>query len=212
MIVVGISGLIGHGKDVVAQYLRRSRRFNVLRMSDALKEEVCRRLRRTLKEVVRASVHQDYARGEVPPYLLLRRERDADEAWWDRRLVWECWDYKRPIVRRLLQEYGTEVRRADDPDYWVKRYAAEAVRLDLVATPDVRFENEARTVRALNGLLVKVVRPGYGAASETHVSEDFANTNAAWDHVFTNDGSLADLELKVEVWATEYLDPRIAAR
>jgi len=183
MVVVGIGGEMEHGKDVIAGYLRREHGFTVLRMSDALRWEIMGRLRLTLKEVVRSAIYSDYhdatpmlaysaagghtsMKRTVPDDLLWRRELDKDEAWWGRRLRWEVWEHKRPTVRRLLQEYGTEVRRHDDPDYWVKRYAEAATKLERVVTPDVRFLNEAAAVRALGGLVVRVVRPGHVSATK----------------------------------------------
>jgi len=222
MVVVGIGGEMEHGKDVIAGYLRREHGFTVLRMSDALRWEIMGRLRLTLKEVVRSAIYSDYhdatpmlaysaagghtsMKRTVPDDLLWRRELDKDEAWWGRRLRWEGWEHKRPTVRRLLQEYGTEVRRHDDPDYWVKRYAEAATKLERVVTPDVRFLNEAAAVRALGGLVVRVVRPGHVSAinnaGAAHVSEDFCRTYTGWDHEFVNDGSVQDLERKVGEWA-----------
>lgn len=66
-----------------------------------------------------------------------------------------------PEVRALLQWWGTEFRRAQDPDYWVKKgieriheYEAHA---DLVVVTDVRFANEAQAIKEIGGMVVEVV-------------------------------------------------------
>ena len=180
--VVGVSGKIGHGKDEVAKVLVE-RGFVVVRFSDELKREVLQRLRRTLKEVVLA---------EDP-----RVPVDAGEGWWDARLAHELWSRKPPIIRKLLQEFGTEVRRADDPDYWCKKwYQVVAGSCASVVAPDVRFENEARYVKMFNGRLVRVFRPGCDS-TDTHPSETALDGWSNWDAVIVNDGTLDDFREKV---------------
>lgn len=65
-----------------------------------------------------------------------------------------------PEVRRLLQWWGTDFRRAEDPDYWVKKAMARYEKAPLpVVFDDVRFPNEADAIRANGGLLVRVLAP-----------------------------------------------------
>lgn len=74
--------------------------------------------------------------------------------------------YQKPYpeeIRRLLQWWGTEYRRAQDADYWVKKGMAEAIRLadgptvHLVVITDVRFANEASAIQEAGGLVYEVV-------------------------------------------------------
>lgn len=81
---------------------------------------------------------------------------------------------KPPLIRKLMQCYGTEVRRGDDPDYWVKRWM-NAVSLNNrgiynVVCDDVRFHNEAKAVRDMNGIVVRIVRSDI-TDTGTHKSE-----------------------------------------
>ena len=66
-------------------------------------------------------------------------------------------------IRKLLQWWGTELRRGQDENYWVKkgmRMVNEAAGYaDLVVITDVRFENEAGLIRANHGLVVEVYAP-----------------------------------------------------
>lgn len=89
-------------------------------------------------------------------------------------------------VRRLLQWWGTDLRRAADPDYWVKQgigaaeaIAAEATEDLLIVFTDVRFENEAAAIHELGGKVFEVVAPAAVRAARTgglvtpsHASED----------------------------------------
>lgn len=63
-------------------------------------------------------------------------------------------------VRFILQKYGTDFRRAQDPDYWVKKAFEiyEKNNMSLVFQ-DVRFPNEAQAIRDRGGLVVRVLAP-----------------------------------------------------
>ena len=76
---------------------------------------------------------------------------------------------KEPFVRALLQNYGTEVRRRDDPEYWVKRWK-ESLPDGNVLVDDVRFLNEAKAVRDAGGIVVRIVRADM-ESTDTHASE-----------------------------------------
>lgn len=68
-----------------------------------------------------------------------------------------------PAQRALLQWWGTDFRREQDPDYWVKLGAHRAeVMAEEGAIPvftDCRFPNEAQMVKDRGGVLVRVTAP-----------------------------------------------------
>lgn len=58
----------------------------------------------------------------------------------------------------LLQNIGM-ARRAEDPDYWVKRaFQSVPTGTHIVVITDVRFKNEAEAIKAKGGHLIEVVR------------------------------------------------------
>ncbi len=103
-------------------------------------------------------------------------------------------------VRRILQWWGTEYRRAQDPDYWTKAWARQVSGLPLdrihVLVDDVRFINELETIQDLGGMIVKIERPGFNAAGN-HASETSLDHYSGWQQVIINDGSLKEFEEKV---------------
>lgn len=96
-----------------------------------------------------------------------RLDYDGNNPWTLERLVNE----KPPLFRALMQNYGTEVRRGDDPNYWVDRWKYLARDREIVITDDVRFLNEAQAVKELGGVIIKIVREDMPDSGDSHVSE-----------------------------------------
>ena len=75
--------------------------------------------------------------------------------------------------RTLLQFWGLEYRRAEDPDYWVDclsaNIAGENPKHALIS--DVRFPNEFNWVKSQGGVTVKVIRPSNTFERSQHESE-----------------------------------------
>jgi len=112
-------------------------------------------------------------------------------------------------IRLALQEWGTEVRRASDPDYWVKQAMREVVeRLadDLpVYVTDARFINEVEPAKDLGFLAVRLevaldvraarlyARDGLtiDPASENHPSEMELGTYKGFHIWVDNSGALS---------------------
>ena len=78
------------------------------------------------------------------------------------------------LYRGLLQWWGTEYRRSQDKDYWIKKWLESLARVPvsttrLIIAPDVRFANEYHTIKQLGGYLFRVKRPVKSV--ENHLSE-----------------------------------------
>jgi hypothetical protein len=93
--------------------------------------------------------------------------------------------------RGFLQWWGTEWRRGQDKEYWLKRFRERAAAAGpRVVVTDVRFENEADEIESLGGKLIRVTRAGIEAANG-HVSETALDQRSAL--IVPNDGTLSDL-------------------
>jgi len=175
-LVVGLAGPIGAGKTALADALGRHG-FARLPFAQALRDEVLQKFPRTLRA-----------------HLLSKDERLVfltDREWAD-RVAQAVWGKADPFFRAILQEYGTDVRRSDDPDYWVKRWTGHAQTLERSVADDMRFPNECRAVRDLGGWLVRIERPGHDRG-DPHPSEQALAEWSDWDWTVKNDGDLNDL-------------------
>lgn len=116
--------------------------------------------------------------------------------------------------RQYLQNLGNEGRKVFGDTFWIDMVlpnpqakdgwasgAGPALLelayggVDILCITDLRYENEARRVKDLGGVIWEVVRPGLqsdGHASEQPLPRDLV------DHTFVNDGSLDDLRWKVD--------------
>jgi len=79
----------------------------------------------------------------------------------------ECHTNKTSTSRMIMQKYGTEVRRSEDPDYWIKRlfltprFIKDLCRYKHVFITDVRYLNEAEFIQKCGGIIWKVERPDH---------------------------------------------------
>jgi phosphomevalonate kinase len=173
--LIGFCGEMYAGKDTVAEMLMEFLRAdNILverrAFADALKEEIAFHMAPLFKAL---------------PSELLRQMNTPVEK--DR-------------YRLLMQWWGTEFRRQQDPDYWIKEF--ERWRFSFIPTstviliPDVRFFNEIGYIRDQGGLMVKVTR--LESQISDHISEQEWQVYSNWDMVIENNGSLEELRVKVE--------------
>ena len=140
--IIGICGLIGSGKDTVAQYLIDNHNFVKISFADKLKDAV--------------GVMFNWDRE------LLDGKTDESRAW--REQVDQYWTAEtgRTITPRLvLQEFGTECMREGFFDgIWVsltKQHILNNPKTNFVI-PDVRFPNEAKMLYEINGEVWRVKR------------------------------------------------------
>lgn len=164
-IIIGFGYKRRRGKDSAVQAILESRQrtCGVVRYSFALplKQEVNQAYERLGSWLAVF----DYCYDKLGMPMTFAREEQPDMS-----------DPESPYgkQRRLLQWWGTEYRRAQDPRHWIKymdqRLAEE--RPEVVLISDLRFRNEAVWIIQNHGMVVKVDRPDYdGPESHAHTSE-----------------------------------------
>lgn len=192
MLVLGLAGQAGCGKDTVADYLVRRYGFRKFAFSDALYAEVAEAygledqslLRdRATKEVPteRLALKHLYDLPEVPNAFaeVAVRAMDADHK--ARGIGLYLYPEGMPLSpRQVLQWWGTEFRRAQDPDYWLKQTTAWLNKQRNTLYPEhapqffvnttVRFPNEQEWIHAHGGNVWHIRRDS-AAPVNSHVSE-----------------------------------------
>lgn len=116
---------------------------------------------------------------------------------------------------KLLQWWGTEYRRAQDTDYWVKKmFASIPSGLDIAMITDVRFPNEFYAIKKRNGYTIRVTRGNYDG--RPYVSEDrpadhpseTALDSFNWDFEIDSPAGHAVLAGEIAITIAEYLRGR----
>lgn len=212
MNLIAFNGQAGAGKDTAADILVRFARFEKIAFADALRAEVSE----AFDIAAQGRILFDREHKEQPhDALALRHCRQfgfiGAVAMATHATVNSSWLDAPRAPRQILQWWGTEYRRAQDPRYWVK---AMASRLDLLKTmpsrphrfviTDCRFPNEYAYVRTVGGRMWRMHRPGLPDVENGHASANaLANIPAEVD--VHNDGSFDQLRNQVlrHWWCTD---------
>lgn len=173
MFVTGLSGKMGCGKTEIAREL-------VSRFPQGLAKRV------SFGDPVKAEVSAAF---EIPIDLFYTPEGKATPVFVRDYpgLPSECMN-----VRELLQWWGTDYRRAQNPRYWVEAMGRHLLQLEqqgfrYVFIDDVRFPDEAELVLQKRGLLYRIQpyigwEPGPHAGHSSETALDDFEGFAAWLH------------------------------
>lgn len=194
-LIIGFGYAAQNGKDTAAQAIieARSPEHKIKRyaFADLLKVEVFHALVNradpfwTFIERFNGTYYQSVLVPKpVNPYI---SDPAAKVAWINENKV---------SLRSILQIYGSEYRRAQDPFYWVRllggQILVDAPQVALIT--DVRFLNEIFFVKANDGFTVKVVRDGFDNGVSDHQSEQQLKEYGFDYTILVPDGNLEELK------------------
>jgi hypothetical protein len=183
------------GKSTGAIYLATKPKVERMAFANALKYEIFDGLWKfpTEQDVVQAL---ERFQREVGGKLLLPDYefpgRDLYYVSKEEKLAWV--NLHKVELRPLLQWWGTEYRRSQDPDYWVRQLEAQAWESiadgNVVVVDDCRFENEREALREMGLLDIWVYNPNVpeSVGIAGHASEAMGERGA--DLVISNSSTL----------------------
>lgn len=206
-----ISGRLSSGKDSVAAAVMEQ-----LGYTDSVQVSFATALRREVGDLLEIARMNDLSDtvAKIANYAALSLENVNETATLlhqATRLNPDITPYTRTREMRLaLQSWGTEVRRRQDQDYWVKRGATEVINAlaegKAVHVTDARFINEVQTAKALGFWAVRLdvdlavraerlhQRDGLtiDPVSENHPSEVELETYDGFDQHVSNNGPIKE--------------------
>ena len=166
--IIGLSGYAQSGKDEVSKILVEEFGFTRVAFADKIRE------------------------------LLYEMNPDFRDTLLQQAVDREGWDEvkKDQSVRRMMQNLGVGARKLFGENFWVHQAMISMANAhsNIVVT-DVRFINEANTLKTNGGQLWRIKRPGIEAVNN-HVSEHDLN-DYKFDQIVKNEGTLKDLHAKV---------------
>jgi len=182
--LIGLVGLIGSGKDTVADFLVKEHGFHRDSFAKSLKDAVSVIFGWDRSLLEGATQESRMWRERIDPY-------------WSNKL-------NRAVTpRHILQHWGTEVMRGHFHDsIWIDSFTAR-YRGGNIVLSDTRFINEINTIRDLKGKVVLVRRGPIPTQQEmqersVHQSEwDWIGQH--FDYEIDNSGNLEDLRTQVGV-------------
>lgn len=103
--------------------------------------------------------------------------------------------------RDIWIRVGNKMREVHQ-DVWIDQ-ALQGVSADILIITDLRFRNEANKIKALSGMICKIIRDGL--VQGTDPAEIDLDEWSEWDFIIRNDGTLADLHDKIEIIGRDLL-------
>lgn len=188
LLIVGISGKKGAGKDTVADLLCHGWGFEKMPFAKPLKD-AC--------EVL----------FEFNYEQLYGKDKEKTDDFWKMT--------PRYVLQQVGTEL---FRNHFGGDFWIKAWERQVFKIyDAVSSPkktvkivvpDVRFTEEAAHIQTLGGVLIRVERAGL--PKDEHVSETSLDLFKGWDHIIVNNDKLETLEKNVNIITSkifgEFLD------
>jgi len=185
---IGLTGFAGSGKDTVADLLVAHCGFRKLAFADALRGEVSNAFgvdmvyftRPESKSVPMGALSMTYAPiaflAAVTHALRLPGAGMSDDDY-------AVWLAEPRTPRQILQWWGTEYRRAQNPHYWSRVLLQRVFDLhrdgcSRIAVTDCRFRNEVDSVRMVGGQIWQINRTGVDRS-----------TTSEGQHISTTDGA-----------------------
>jgi cytidylate kinase len=170
MILIGISGKIGSGKDTLADFIMKHAPFE--------KKSFAEKIKKTGAYLTGTAVELWYTQEGKNVFL-------------------PEWDM---TIGEFQQKLGTDAARVGLHDKtWIISLFADLKPTSQWLIKDLRFKNEAYAIKERDGIVLRIngdpakIREN-SKRDLTHISETDLDDFSEWDGVYSNVGSLENLE------------------
>lgn len=199
--VISFRGQAGAGKSECARYVSEKYGHERISFASALKVEVYDALKgysEYIDEDYRISFPEHYDLLPTPIRVDIQKETEEEKITWI--------NAHKGSLGHLLQRYGTDYRRAQDPAYWIQKAAATVKTISPgtgIVFDDCRFDNEKQFISGLGGVHILVIGKAspstLGNRDATHASEANALVSDTDDRIITNIFSLSRLHESIDL-------------
>ena len=130
--IIAFIGYKQRGKSTASKYLQGKYDFKPHNFKDALIEEI-------------KTYFPDFIKKECELYNCTPEE---------------LFEKKPGHIRQLMQNFGTELRRKENKNYWINKWWQNSQHESKIVVDDCRFLNEAEEIKIRNGIIIKIIRTG----------------------------------------------------
>jgi len=179
---IGLAGKSGSGKDLIADMICRRFGYRKIAVADNIRNECASFLEDALEIIAKPQ------KMDLPQSFDLVIEAFMTAV------------YTKPTtpeMRVLLQWWGTEYRRSQDPNYWIRLLDFKLDNDDKIVISDVRLPDEVTSVRKAGGEVWYVERLGIGDVGISGHATENGLVGIQFDKTILNFGTVEELESKV---------------
>ena len=182
MIIIGIIGKKGSGKDTIADYLVKNHGFIRFAFGDKVKD-VCKAMfNMTNKDFTEKNKEVIKSDWNISPRQALQL-------------------FGTDICREILTEKIPELKKVlpFKEGFWIRHFIIwyqDQLKIDpkvKVVISDIRFLDEAETVKTYNGIIWKVLRETKIYGIDQHISENQLDNFSEIDKIIENNNTIENL-------------------
>jgi len=179
--IIGLSGYARSGKDTAADRLVDTHMFTRYSFASPMKEAMYK-----LNPIVHSDAIGNFRYRDLVDSYGLDSAKESH-----------------PEIRRLLQVFGTEVGRdMFGVNFWVD-LTLNSIKEERVVISDVRFKNEADSIKSAGGQVWRINRHGIGPVTDHSSETDLDDYD--FNHIIDNDFSVLDLNNVIDMLLEKYL-------
>lgn len=203
--LIGISGKIKSGKDTVGEMLYNLGciEYSIYKYSFA----------DSLKKIVASIVdcdynslnNQEFKASYIPNFIKITKDGIITHIVPNSKIFYKdiFRTYEVVTYREALQFFGDKFRSEYGQDFWIRMLKSDLMYEEpsFNIITDVRYKNEADFIKSNKGILIRVDRSEVQTPKNisSHSSEMELDNYPNFDYIIENNGTLEELESKVQL-------------
>lgn len=188
MVLIGILGNKGNGKDTIADYIVHKYNFEKYAIAKPLKD-ICKILFNFSNEQL---------------YGDLKEEKDS---YWKITPRHAMEFIGTDLIRHQFDQLIPNLKNS----FWLQHFKLvydNSLKNKNIVISDIRFQNEVDMIHQLNGIIIKVIRPSV-KQEFTHIAEEGIKKIHTYDYFIENSSTIPKLHINIDYVINNILSKNI---